>query len=140
MSLTNIKLPDLVIADLYRQSLVQDTEGEVVAREADAPAHVQKKGSVPEAEASANVQKTNPIPEQEAVSQPGGDAVGQQPPVKKPEKASTTQQPVQEQPVIKTTGAYKVLGNNKRNIAVVVHCSTEVFVPESDLQFLTKML
>jgi hypothetical protein len=93
MSLTNIKLPDVVIADLYRQSLVQDSESALVVPEVEQP-----------------------------VSQPATAAVTQQP------------------PATKGGGAYKVLGNNKRNISVVVHFPNEVFVPESDLQFLTKML
>jgi hypothetical protein len=36
--------------------------------------------------------------------------------------------------------AYKILGNNKQQITVVVNCPNDVFVPEAELQFLTKML
>jgi len=35
---------------------------------------------------------------------------------------------------------YKILGNNKKQVTVVVNCPNDVFVPEADLQFLTKML
>jgi hypothetical protein len=127
MSLTNIKLPDLVIADLYRQSLVQDGDGVVAVQEAETPAKVQKSSPVPEAE----------LP----VSQPATAASTQPPPVSKPATpAIPQQQPGQPSPATKGGGAYKVLGNNKRNISVVVHFPNEVFVPESDLQFLTKML
>jgi hypothetical protein len=112
MSLTNIKLPDLVIADLYRLSLVQDTESAVAVRQAETP---------------ANLQDASPVPEQ-------------QPSVSRPTTAGVSQQPIQQPPATKGGGAYKVLGNNKRNISVVVDFPSEVFVPESDLQFLTKML
>jgi hypothetical protein len=108
MSLTNIKLPGLVIADLYRQSLVQDSNDAVAVRDAEPPAKVPTSGPVPQVEQ----------------------------PVSQPATAAVTQQP----PATKGGGAYKVLGNNKRNISVVVHFPNEVFVPESDLQFLTKML
>lgn len=35
---------------------------------------------------------------------------------------------------------YKTLGNNKQQISVVVNCPNDVYVPEADLAFLTKML
>jgi len=110
MSLTNIKLPGIVIADLYQKSLVQGEDGTVTTREA------------------ATSQGSSPV--QEAPQ-----------PVKKPETPVVQEQkPIPLPPATKETGGYKVLGNNKRNIAVVVHFPSEVFVPESDLQFLTKML
>jgi hypothetical protein len=57
-----------------------------------------------------------------------------------------TKQPVPE-PILEQTPQkpqdlppYKILGNNKKQITVVVNCPNDVFVPEADLQFLTKML
>jgi hypothetical protein len=57
--------------------------------------------------------------------------------VKSPEPepiiAATTAKPAELPP-------YKILGNNKKQVTVVVNCPNDVFVPEADLQFLTKML
>lgn len=91
MSLTNIKLPENVIATLYRQSLVVDDS--VVA--------------------------ATPVQQEEAVK-----------PAPKPVQ---TAQPT-------ATTQYKSLGNNAKNITVIVHFANEVFLPEGELQFLTKML
>ena len=99
MSLTNINLPGFVIADLYRNSLIQPEVGALPQRAAP------------------------PV-------------VEQQPVAKAPVEEAVTTQPVKkEEPV-----AYKILGNNKQQISVVVNCPNDVFVPEADLQFLTKML
>jgi hypothetical protein len=97
MSLNNIKLPDIVIADLYRQSLIQY----------DGPVTNRSTPVLPEPEAA--VAKSQPI-------------------------AAETKPKVSE-PV-----GYKTLGNNKQRIAIIVNCPNDVFVPEADLQFLTKML
>jgi len=101
MSLTNIHLPGFIIADLYRNSLIQP-EG----------------GSLP----------------QRAVAPP---AVEQQPVVKEPVATPVTNIPPVQQP---EPAAYKTLGNNKQQITIVVNCPNDVYVPEADLQFLTKML
>jgi hypothetical protein len=108
MSLNNIKLPDTIIAELYRQSLVEDDTQ---------PGHGMKKDYT-----------------EEVVERPARKEV----------VAQKKEEPVKEEQ--KTTGAakpvtgYKSLGNNKKNITVVVDFANEVFVPESELQFLTKML
>ncbi|MFL5746632.1 MAG: hypothetical protein ACJ751_18290 [Niastella sp.] len=106
MSLTNINLPGFVIADLYRNSLIQP-EG----------------GTLPRQE-TANTKLHTPPPLDEA----GGKL-----PVAEP--VTITQPVKQEEPE-----AYKTLGNNKQQITVVVNCPNDVYVPEADLQFLTKML
>jgi hypothetical protein len=106
MSLTNIQLPDFVIADLYRQSLIEP-EGPMPRREVPLVAEVQ-----PLAEPVANKPKEKPVPVKEA-----------------PAPVKSTELP-----------AYKILGNNKQQITVVVNCPNDVFVPEAELQFLTKML
>ncbi|WP_205513134.1 hypothetical protein [Longitalea arenae] len=110
MSLTNIKLPGFVIADLYRNSLIAP-EGYTAGSEA------------------------------------GAAAVAEPEPVKK-EPAPVNRAAEPEPVAVKTAPApkpadlppYKSLGNNKKQISVVVNYPNEVFVPESDLQFLTKML
>jgi hypothetical protein len=109
MSLSNIKLPGFVIADLYRTSLIQPAAAD---------------GYVPRQEI------------QEA-AEPEPVRVATQPVARTP----------QPEPVIETAPAkpadltpYKILGNNKKQITVVVNCPQDVFVAEGDLAFLTKML
>lgn len=110
MSLTNITLPDFVIADLYRQSLIQPSAAEGFPQPLP-------EGPMPPRKA-AIVTEVQPVMEP-VVSEPVATHT--------PEK-------------ITEPAAYKILGNNKQQIAVVVNCPDDVFVPEADLQFLTKML
>lgn len=131
MSLQNIKLPDIVIADLYRQSLIQ-YDGELTETRPDvvetnivaAPPPVEKKPVEPKA--------PEPAKQPEIVS----PKVQGPEPVKQPEII----QPKAQAPVSKEPVPYKTLGNNKRQIAIVVNFPNEVFLPETDLQFLTKMI
>ena len=124
MSLTNINLPGFVIADLYRNSLIQPSAADHVPPEASAVAPGLPK-AMPESEA---------LPPQQEVIPPVAE---QQPVVKEPiaEPVAVTKPVKQEEPVV-----YKTLGNNKQQITVVVNCPNDVYVPESDLAFLTKML
>jgi hypothetical protein len=108
MSLNNIKLPDIVIADLYRHSLIQ-YDGPVSNL------------------ATPVSTKPEPVMESRPV------VTETKPEVSKPVPAET--KPKASEPV-----GYKILGNNKRHIAIIVNCPQDVFVPEADLQFLTKML
>ena len=112
MSLTNINLPGFVIADLYRNSLIQPSVAEGL------PKALPEGGALPQREAAP-------------------PAVEQQPVIKEPvaEPVTTARPVVKEEPV-----TYKILGNNKQQITVVVNCPNDVYVPEADLQFLTKML
>ena len=97
MSLNNIKLPDVVIVDLYRQSLIQY----------DGPVST----------------LATPV-------------------LREPEPAVKESQPVlvETKPATPSPVGYKTLGNNKQHIAIIVNCPNDVFVPENDLQFLTKMI
>lgn len=113
MSLTNINLPGFVIADLYRHSLIEPEE------------------SMPKPETE------NPgLPEQAVKPQTAPQQVGragEMPPVIQPVAESKPVPPPE-------PAAYKTLGNNKKQISIVVNSPNDVFVPEADLQFLTKML
>ena len=105
MSLTNINLPGFVIAELYRNSLIQPEEG-----------------AMPKQEVAANTKTLTPPPMEGAGGRPA-------------EPVTMSQLVQQSEPVV-----YKTLGNNKQQITVVVNCPNDVYVPEADLQFLTKML
>jgi hypothetical protein len=104
MSLTKVKLPENVIADLYKQSLVVD---ETVV-----------------------VEPAKPRPEQQV--QPQTTAMPESP-------APAAAKPAHPTPPAAAT-VYKSLGNNAKNITIIVHFANEVFLPETQLQFLTKML
>jgi len=114
MSLTNIKLPGFVIADLYRNSLIQPSAADFDGLPQAMPQQAQV---VAEPEPPTTVE-TKPIAK---------------PPVPEPIIEKTPPKPAELPP-------YKILGNNKKQIVVVVNCPGDVFVPEGDLQFLTKML
>lgn len=110
MSLTNIKLPGFVIADLYRNSLIEP-EGYMPREEAQAPVIAEPEPVVAKPPTVAKPAEPAPVPVIE----------------------KTPPKPANLPP-------YKVLGNNKRHISIVVNYPNEVFIPEADLQFLTKML
>jgi hypothetical protein len=111
MSLSHIILPDIVIADLYPKSLIQH-EGPMVGATTARPVETAVNNT--------------------AATQPAAT----------PTVAAPVSQPaaVQPQAPVNEPMVYRTLGNNKRQIAIVVNCPNEVFLPETDLQFLTKML
>jgi len=116
MSLTNINLPGFVIADLYRNSLIEP-DGPLPQQET-VPIAIGIKPETPSPQVG-RAEEERPSPVMEPVIEP----VAEPKPVKR------------EEPV-----AYKILGNNKQQVSIVVNCPNDVFVPEGDLQFLTKML
>src|SRR5688500_6616375 len=118
MSLNNIILPDFVIADLYRRSLIQPS-----ADEGFMQAMPEALMPPPETRIVAESQAVVKTTVKEPVAEKVPEKIIEVPPVKAAEPA-----------------AYKILGNNKKQITVVVNCPNDVFVPEADLQFLTKML
>jgi hypothetical protein len=139
MSLTNIKLPGFVIADLYRDTLIQPSAEEGFLQ-------AMPEGTLPQQEVQAVAEpKPSGV---EAKPLKKAEREGFEPPEPSPmvEAKPITKQPVPE-PIIEQTPSkpqdlppYKILGNNKKQITVVVNCPNDVFVPEADLQFLTKML
>jgi hypothetical protein len=134
MSLTNIKLPGFVIADLYRNTLIQPEAADF--------------GGLPQA------MPEGPLPQQAVQAEPKPSGVEAKPSLKAeregfdpPEPSTMVEaKPITKQPVEQTPAKpqelppYRILGNNKKQITVVVNCPNDVFVPEADLQFLTKML
>lgn len=129
MSLNNIKLPDFVIAELYRNSLIQPLASDRVPPEVSAVAQ-----GLPQAKPDSPLHQSEArkVVEQQPVIKPS---------IKEP-VAETSPAKVVETTPVKTSApaAYKILGNNKKQVTVVVNCPNDVFVPEDDLAFLTKML
>lgn len=129
MSAFDIQLPGVVMAGLYKRSVIQDM-GEVVEA---APALSGRQDSnlrplveeAPVKAAPAAVQEA-PRPEKPA------------PPVTG--KAGMAAAPAAQEAPASTSPAYKFLGNNRQHVAIVVRFSGEAFLPEQHLQMLTKML
>lgn len=151
MSFENIQLPSSVLSGIYKQVVVTDDYTNM-------PGNPGRK-----AEETVPVMKTAPIaaePQQPAEpAQPQGGA-GSNPVLPAvPEVTAATplsvgapaaavpQMPEQAQAstAIFTNPApsdapYRYLGKNARNISVIVHTPTEAYLPEAELQLLTKML
>lgn len=108
MSAYNIELPGVVIAGLFKKTIVQG-EGKAAS-----PAPV-----------TAAAAKTAEEPVKPAAPAPD-----------RPSPVVTQTVPAASVPA----SAYKVLGNNRQYVAVVVRFPGEAFLPENHLQLLTKML
>jgi hypothetical protein len=132
MSAYNIQLPGVVIAGLYKRSVIQDT-GEVVEA-APAVSGRQDSNLRPLVE-EAPVKAVPAVAVQEA-PQPATPA----PPVTG--KAGTAAVPATQEEAAPASAplAYKFLGNNRQRVVVIVRFAGEAFLPENHLQMLTKML
>ncbi len=122
MSAYNIELPDAVIAGLFKKAIVQG-EGRAVFTPTPQPVVQEPKlpASPPPVTAAA--------PELvEEVVKPAATAPARPTPV-----LTQTAPP-------SPASAYKVLGNNRQHVAVIVRFPGEAFLPENHLQMLTKML
>ncbi|MGN6419358.1 MAG: hypothetical protein ACTHMC_17800 [Pseudobacter sp.] len=148
MSFENIQLPSSVLSGIYKQVVVTDDY-------ANMPGNPGRK-----AEETSPVMKTAIEPQQPVEMVPPQQAAGSNPVFPTtPEVNATTplsvgapasavpQMPetAQAPTAIHTTPApsdakYRYLGKNARNISVIVHSTTEAYLPESELQLLTKML
>ena len=119
MSLSNINVPGFVIAELYRNVLIEPEESFARAAVKATPQAKPKPQPVAKAPVTAEPQPVVKTPVIESVV----EVATPKPPVAAPAPVT-----------------YKILGNNKKQITVVVNCPDDVFVPEAELQFLTKML
>lgn len=132
MSAYNIELPGVVIAGLFKKTIVQGegkaVEGGIVQTvQAPAPPPVAGEPKLPAslAPVAAAAAKTAEEPVKPAAPAPA-----------RPSPAVTQAVP----PASVPAPAYKVLGNNRQHVAVVVRFPGEAFLPENHLQLLTKML
>lgn len=140
MSFQTIQLPSSVLAGLYKQVVVTDDY-------ANMPGNRERK-----AEEISPVVKPAPLqptPEKIAVANPGiatnietqsysttQATTAAMPPM--PEK-SQPPAPIYTNPA-PSDAPYRFLGKNARNISVIVYSTTEAYLPEGELQLLTKML
>lgn len=147
MSFENIQLPSSVLSGIYKQVVVTDDY-------ASMPGNAGR-----QSEQSSPVMKTAPVaaepqqavPQQAAGSNPVLPTVPEAPattPLSVGAPASAvSQMPDQAQtpaPIhsnqAPSDAPYRYLGKNARNISVIVHSLTEAYLPEGELQLLTKML
>jgi hypothetical protein len=113
MSLNNIELGDLIVSELYRDSLL--------ATEA-------KPGTGPSAKAISSSAPPKSTPDAPRVPGPGPS--GSTTPAGSPLVSNTPA----------SAPGYKFLGNNRRKITILVQSPGSAFLPDDQLAFLTKML
>lgn len=140
-------MPGLVLAKLYHKSVVQG-EGKAVENGWVPPPAASQQAPVTAPEPVV-AKTTAPAPEQPVELAP--------PPVKQApvQPMAVPERPVEavekaamdplatlaaEAPKPATAGAYKFLGNNRQQVAIIVRFAGEAFLPEQHLQMLTKML
>ena len=116
MSFKNIQLPGVVLSALYKDLVVADEK----------------------ASPNGVFEKPNPGVKRAGISNQNKE-IEQAPDTKGTEKQSPGKV---EKSALKNpeTSAYKILGNNQRKVTVIVNYPQEAFIPEEDLQVLTKML
>ncbi|WP_162915632.1 hypothetical protein [Paraflavitalea soli] len=130
MSAYNIELPGVVIAGLFKKAIVQGegkaVEGGIVRTGRDPnPRPVTDEPDLPASPPpiAAAAAKTAAEPAKPAVPAPASPT-----PVAAPPAPAAP------------ASAYKVLGNNRQHVAVIVRFPREAFLPENHLQMLTKMI
>lgn len=151
MSFENIQLPSSVLSGIYKQVVVTDDFRHMPGNPGRKPEEI------------SPVAKTAPLatePQQPAETAPVQPVAGPHPALpNNPEAQASTplsvgapasamsQMPDMGQapsPIFTNqapAGApYRYLGKNARNISVIVHTPTEAYLPEGELQLLTKML
>jgi hypothetical protein len=159
MSLQDLELSPFLISELYRDALVPVKTGEAIE---ETPAHARPKPqaappsyegtdlaslglppvTAPPMEAAAE----SPLSQQSALQ----DSPGQEPLAENKQSAPVTPpQPVSVQNTVETKQAnnqytaqraIKFLGGNKKRIAFIVNCKTDVYLPDNQLDWLGKML
>jgi len=112
MSLNKIEIPELLISELYGDSLL------IAGRDAHSP--------VP---ATTPSRVNSPSP-QNAPSATAAASARTTPPAATPAQAAAPE----------TGPAYKFLGNNRRKITILVNSPGNAFLPDDQLNVLTKML
>jgi hypothetical protein len=120
MSLNNIELPDFVLTELYRNSLIATDTPAIAADTTPKAVGIPPVAAIPPAVAA-----DKPV------------AADKQVPAKKDSPGAagihTAASPGASSP-------YKFLGDNRKNITIVVQSPGVAFLPDHQLAFLTKML
>ena len=118
MSLNNIQLPSALVADLYPHSLIQDGDAKIMQP----------------AQAMAPVVTNN---EKEIAAAPVMPAAAPQQPM---QVAAVAQPAPVPSPVEAAIQPWERLGQNAKNILILVNNPGVTFLPDEELAFLTQML
>ena len=122
MSLNNIQLPSALVADLYPHSLIQDADAKIMQpAQAIAPVVTNNEKEITPTPVMPVAAPQNTLPAA-PVTQPA--------PAPTPAPAS----PAADAP------QWKSLGQNARNILILVNTPGITFLPDEELAFLTQML
>ncbi len=122
MSLNNIQLPSALVADLYPHSLIQDADAKIMQpAQAIAPVVTNNEKEITPTPVMPVAAPQNTLP---------AAPVAQPAPAASPAPAS----PATDAP------QWKSLGQNARNILILVNNPGITFLPDEELAFLTQML
>lgn len=141
MSLQDLELSPFLISELYRDTLVAVDSGEATAK---TPASAKTKpspdldGYLPADTASLGLPPVTAKSPAAAIEKPQPDQPGNQQPAEKTRAKKAEQSIPANTPDPQRN--IKFLGGNKKHIAFIVNCKTDVYLPESHLDWLGKML
>ena len=152
MSLQDLELSPFLISELYRDALVPVKTGEAIE---EIPYSRPKPATEPVAfaamdtealglppmttEPMASTIETPPFQKQQAeqaIVSKQREQIAAVPPAEKPTPATSAEQPKPTEP----QRTIKFLGGNKKRIAFIVNCKTDVYLPDNHLDWLGKML
>jgi hypothetical protein len=125
MSLNHIQLTDFIVTEWYKDGLLPLAKGPAPATPSAAVA------PLPPQSAPAAI--STPPPAAPPLPQPASQTL---PVTPRPPTASQTPPPAS----APDSAPYKILGNNRRHIALLVHSPGSGFMPDNQLAFLTKIL
>jgi hypothetical protein len=132
MSLNTIELGDLIVSELYPNSLLA-TEAALPTAARPFVVKVPIATNLPSGSAPATTTHPDPVTSLPAKPVARTTAI---PETKSPEPAPITRTSSPPSP----DGSYKFLGNNRRQITVLVQSPGVAFLPDDQLSFLTRML
>ena len=149
MSLQDLELSPFLISELYRDTLVAVKTGEAIE---EAPIAIKSKpatepgGYVPADTASLGLPPVTAKTPNAAIETPEFKKTEPEQPIvpkKQPEQRKApkpTEQPKEAPSAQEPNRTIKFLGGNKKRIAFIVNCKTDVFLPDTHLDWLGKML
>ena len=122
MSLNTIQLQDFIVGELYKDTLRVSSDGAPAGRPAATAAQTT---ALPQ-----TTPPPQPIPAPPQTTPPPQ-------PIPAPPQTTPAPQPI---PAPPQTTPYKILGNHRRKITILVNAPGSPFLPDNQLSFLTKIL
>ena len=158
MSLNNIELPDFIVAEWYKDTLLSLPSAPAASsapatRIPVAPAATTPSAAIPPAAATVPMAPATatlpPAPPKEQAPQPppspkappiAPPQASPPPPAGAPARAAQSPAATAVPAAPAAEPPYKFLGNNRRKITLLVHSPGSAFLPDNQLAFLTKIL